>query len=229
MPNMIPVDGSTIDIYIDGVFIGHPTYNGYREDIAALFPGYANSDGSWAYFNFDTTFYSDGVHTIYWTAEDDAGNSDGIGSRYFVIQNSTRRSLAIGHLSLGKNNLSGLLLDDSTPVMIKQGYNRDAEPIESYPSENGIITIELREMERIEIRLVQEAASGHAPLHSAGYQMVGDQLKPLPIGSTLDVDRGTFYWQPGPGFIGEYRFIFIEKRPYGEMNLKKINIRIVPR
>ncbi len=88
MPNKIPTGGSTISVYIDGIFVGHPTYNGYREDIAQLFPGYANSSGALAYFDFDTAAYADGVHTIYWTAEDDAGNIDGIGSRYFVIQNT---------------------------------------------------------------------------------------------------------------------------------------------
>jgi len=26
-PNHIPTDGSTINVYIDGVYVGHPTYN----------------------------------------------------------------------------------------------------------------------------------------------------------------------------------------------------------
>ena len=38
-PNIIPVNGSTIGVYIDGVFAGHPTYDNFRPDIAALFPG----------------------------------------------------------------------------------------------------------------------------------------------------------------------------------------------
>ncbi len=33
----IPFDGSTIDVYIDGVMVGHPSYNHFRPDIAALF------------------------------------------------------------------------------------------------------------------------------------------------------------------------------------------------
>lgn len=87
MPNSIPTDGTTIDVYIDGAYVGHPVYNVYRPDIAALFPGYANSDGAHAYINIDTTGYSNGVHTIAWTVVDSAGNSDGIGSRFFFIQN----------------------------------------------------------------------------------------------------------------------------------------------
>ena len=36
----------------------------------------------------DTTVYENGVHTIQWTVTDSAGNTDGIGSRYFIIRNN---------------------------------------------------------------------------------------------------------------------------------------------
>ncbi|MBI9074894.1 MAG: hypothetical protein JEZ02_05720 [Desulfatibacillum sp.] len=87
-PNSIPTDGSTINVYVDGMYVGHPNYNQYREDIASLFPGYSNSNGAVGYFELDTTAYHNGVHTIQWTATDDAGNTDGIGSRYFTINNA---------------------------------------------------------------------------------------------------------------------------------------------
>ena len=86
-PNNIPTDGSTISVYIDGVNVGHPTYNIYRADIATGLPGYANSNGAAGSFTFDTTAYADGVHSIQWIATDSAANSDSIGARYFVIQN----------------------------------------------------------------------------------------------------------------------------------------------
>lgn len=86
-PNSIPADGSTINVYIDGVNRGNPTYNIYRQDVANLFPGYNNSDGAGFLFQIDTTTYADGIHSIHWTATDDAGNSGGIGSRYFSISN----------------------------------------------------------------------------------------------------------------------------------------------
>jgi beta-lactamase superfamily II metal-dependent hydrolase len=232
MPNKIPEDGSTIAVYIDGVFLGRPTYNIYRSDIEMLFPGYADSDGAGASFTVDTTAYSDGLHTIAWVAEDDAGNADGIGSRYFTVQNSAQRSLVNGHWSFGKNNLSRLAVDDSTPVRVKRGYDPNTKPIEFYPTpaargaNRGIITIEIKELERIEIRLFPDVAAGLATLyslHSTCYQIVGDQLKPLPIGSTLDAKRGVFYWQPGPGFTGQYEFIFLS----GEsLRIKKKNITI---
>ncbi len=85
--NSIATDGSTISVFIDGVNVGHPVYNIYRADLATLLPGYANSNGAAGYFIFDTTAYADGVHTIQWVVTDSGTNSDGIGSRYFVIQN----------------------------------------------------------------------------------------------------------------------------------------------
>ncbi len=87
-PNKIPVNGSTIEVYIDGKFIGNPTYNIYRKDIADAFPGYANSNGALAFLDIDTTVFANGVHSIQWVVKDKAGNTDGIGSRYFIIQNS---------------------------------------------------------------------------------------------------------------------------------------------
>ena len=87
LPGTIPVDGSTINVYVDGVFVGHPQYNIYRSDIAALFPAYSNSNGAVGYYSLDTTRYANGIHTMQWTARDDQGNTDGIGSRYFTIVN----------------------------------------------------------------------------------------------------------------------------------------------
>jgi len=86
-PNVVPTDGSTISIWIDGINIGHPTYNLYRNDIATLLPGYNNSDGAGFYLDLDTTNYQNGIHTIFATATDDAGNTDGIGARFFTINN----------------------------------------------------------------------------------------------------------------------------------------------
>ena len=39
-PKLIPTDGSTIFVMVDGVSLGAPTYNQFRGDVAALFPGY---------------------------------------------------------------------------------------------------------------------------------------------------------------------------------------------
>jgi hypothetical protein len=68
--------------------VGHPVYNNYRADIATLFPGLQNSNGAVGYYYIDTTQLSNGLHTIAWVATDSAGNAQGLGSRYFLVQNN---------------------------------------------------------------------------------------------------------------------------------------------
>jgi len=204
-PNSIPTDGSTINVWVDGINLGHPTYNIYRPDIADLFPGYANSNGSAGYFYLDTTAYENGVHTIQWTVTDNAGNTDGIGSRYFTVENSgagSQQSSINEKRSLGNERLSSIPINYHEPVLTKKGYQPGTKIKEIYPDENEIITVDIRELERVEVNL-------SCP-NWMGFQVVGDQLKTLPAGSTLDTEKGIFYWQPGVGFYGTYEFAFIK-------------------
>jgi hypothetical protein len=218
-PNSIPFDGSTINVYIDGVNIGHPVYNNYRQDIARLFLGYGNSNGAGGYFYLDTTAYENGVHTIHWIATDDAGNTDGIGSRYFTIQNTGENREHSAQRLEGRGGSPRPPIDTidiSTPVKIIKGTNRNVEPQSVFPGESGDITIEIKELERLEIQFLDPGES------------ILD-ITPLPIGSTLDRKRGVFCWQPGPGFVGEYAFVFIRKTADGKFNKKNITIKIVPK
>ena len=86
-PGTIPTNGSTIWVFVDGVPVGHPVYNQYRSDIATLFPGYANTAGAVGHFTLDTTTLANGVHTIAWSVTDDLGRTEGLGSRYFLVDN----------------------------------------------------------------------------------------------------------------------------------------------
>ncbi|MDQ1355138.1 MAG: hypothetical protein QG657_5448 [Acidobacteriota bacterium] len=203
MPNSISNDGSTINVYIDGVAKGHVVYNLSRADIAALFPGYANSSGAGGYFDFDTTRYTDGIHTIAWVATDSAGNGDGIGSRYFAVQNSGGTSDL--RLMSPENETLNIPLDKSAPGIFQE------EPM----------LLETRELERVEINL---------GFKCRGYLEVGDRVKSLPVGSTLDSEKGIFYWQPGPGFVGDYQLQFVGfDSVTGEIVRKQVNIRILPK
>lgn len=230
LPNMVPPDGTTIDVYVDGVFLGHPVYNLYREDIASLFPGYANSGGAGGYFDLDLTGYADGLHTIYWVAKDETGNADGIGSRYFKIQTPqgveqgmTQRGRSGRDILLSPEDLASVQVDDTGFVTIKKGVDRNGYPETVYPDDSGTVTIEMKELERLEVHL---NGSDDSSAVYTGYSSVGGLLKRLPVGSTLDAQRGIFYWQAGPAFHGNYRFVFIEKRSNGELSMKYIKVRI---
>jgi hypothetical protein len=227
-PNKIPKNGSTLKVYVDGVNIGKPLYNLPRSDIASLFPGYANSNGAIGKFILDTTAYENGVHTIQWTARDNAGNSDGIGSRYFTIQNigsssaqnkAAAVSLHIPHPGF-MHELSYTPVDTVEGVKVKRGFNRNLEPNEVCPDDNGNITFEIEELERVVIHV------GEMPGLYSGYQLSGQELRPLPPGSTFDAVRGVFYWGPGPGFVGNYEFVFFDRF---NNRLKRVTINILPK
>jgi Leucine-rich repeat (LRR) protein len=227
-PRYIPTDGSTISVWVDGVSIGHPTYNLYREDIAGKFPGYANSNGAVGYFYLDTTAFQNGIHTLFWTAVDNAGNTDGIGSRYFTILNRKQHS----SFSASHNSCPGLneelpgLFPGFHPLLVKTGYNNEVNPREIYPDEEGFSHILCRELERIEITMKDPGTPSSC---FNGYLVVGEKLRPLPTGSTLDAGKGVFYWQPGPGFIGTYHLAFVEKDETGMINRKEVIVEIEPK
>jgi hypothetical protein len=195
-------------------------------DIAGFFPGYANSSGAAGNFYLDTANYENGVHTIQWVARDDAGNSDGIGSRYFTVQNTGGSAERMAHSAGRKTavfnvDLSMIPVDESTPIMFKRGYNRDINSQIIRPDENGIINIDIKELERVVVNLNQP--------NLMGFQVIGDQLRPLPVGSTVDPLKGVFYWQPGAGFTGKYSFVFVVEGLNGHKTRRTINIKIMPK
>jgi beta-lactamase superfamily II metal-dependent hydrolase len=221
-PNKIPVDGSTIFVWVDGVKLGNPIYNIYRSDIAELFPDYANSDGAVGYFYLDTTGYENGVHTIQWTATDSAGNTDGIGSRYFTIRNTGSSPARIQMQTVNAFNIPVIPINRSGPVAVKKGLNIENVFEIVNVGEQSNYNIELRELERVEIDLMSTGVI-------TGYMVIGAQFSPLPIGSTLDFQRGKFYWQTGPGYVGTYRFVFIEQNADYQLSMKPVVILIKPR
>ena len=242
-PNSIPVDGSTIGVWIDGQQIGRPVYNNYRDDIAALFPGYANSGGAVGYYYLDTTAYANGVHNIAWSVVDSAGNTAGIGSRFFVVLNgaSSAATQAVPAWSRPGDEagpLAGLAPLVRSPMYGRRGFRADLAPEAVYPDRDGEVVVTLKELERLEVWVDRDAweeglsrnwANGR-PGRTAegpyrGYLLVGSDLRPLPVGSTLDPVRGNFAWQPGPGFLGDFTFVFVNRRNGTRQTLR---VRIGP-
>jgi hypothetical protein len=99
------------------------------------------------------------------------------------------------------------------PIYLKKGYNENVRPQRIDPGKNGVIHIEIEELERVEIHFSKPTLN----------------ISPLPIGSTLDTKRGIFYWSPGPGFLGEYQLFFMSKERKGGLTRKNITVEILPR
>jgi len=212
-PNMIPTDGSTMRVLVDGVVVGQPIYNIYRADVAALFPECLNSDGAGAYFDLDTTVYANGVHTIAWIATDNAANADGIGSRFFSIVNTEGGSSLAApagtiQATFNADTITNYLPDPSPMKLSRNGKDpRIGRHI--YPHHaSGTCNIEMDVFSPIAVDLNPDKRPG---VQYTGYLQVRDELRRLPIGSTLDAENNIFYWQPAPGFFGEYDLVFVDK------------------
>lgn len=215
LPKAIPVDGSTIVVFIDGVAVGTANYNQFRSDIATLFPGLANSNGASGNRTIDTTTLANGVHTIQWVVTDNAGVSEGIGSRYLSVQNSG----------------SGIVVDSSShdlkiaptttrrpDVTWRHGHDADAplQPMIAHAAGGYVASVDA--LDRMEIRM---SPAGRY----RGHLVVGSQVRDLPIGSHLDVNHGVFTWHPGVAFFGYYDLLFV--RADTGRDDERIAIRVV--
>jgi hypothetical protein len=199
LPKTIPKDGSTIWVWVDGVQVGHPVYDQYREDIAALYPEYNNAQGAVGYYYLDTTQYENGMHTIAWSVMDDEGEVDGIGARYFFIDNVETASVHNG--SFGLRSIYREDIEGRLRIGVKE-VRREYRPQVNNDREidtKSILKIQIEEMEPVKI-VLEESSSGNMKYIGWGE----NEWEALPIGSTLDRNKGIFSWIPTPGFIGRY-------------------------
>jgi FG-GAP repeat protein/VCBS repeat protein/all-beta uncharacterized protein/BACON domain-containing protein len=230
-PNSIPVDGSTITVFIDGVPVGHPSYNHARDDIATLFPGRANSGGPVGFFILNTTALANGVHTIAWGVVDGAGHAEGIGSRFFSVLNGAAAStlspaavtptsidvmpdapLRQGAAAVGESVGQPVTSLETAPIVEQPAYvqsgfttNAPTEMIETEAFATARVKTEELGLVRVTIG---SPVSGDQDGYE-GYMVKGSELAALPAGSFLDKRTGEFFWQPGPGFVGSYDFVFV--------------------
>jgi len=237
-PNYIPLDGSTLNVWVDGAVLGHPTYGYSRPDIIALFPGYKNPDKAVGVYNLNTTTYTDGVHEIVWSAVDSAGHADGIGSRYFSIQNapgSPSPASPDAAPTRAVDDIAGMAEDYRSPVFVRRGMDMDAPAELILPDREGLLRISVPEVTRVALYL-DEAVSGereeamiergsrilnrNAPTgRYEAYELALGRLQKLPIGASFDPVDGVLYWQPGPAFLGEYAFVIVDTQTRTKKNV----------
>jgi PKD repeat protein len=202
-PHSIPEDGSTIWVWMDGIRLGNPAYNQYRDDIASLFPEYFNSQGAGGSFSFSPNLFSDGVHSILWSATDSNGGSDAIDSRYFAIHNPQFPPSQPTYMELKniyEQDTGGSMKCDVDQV--RMGYSLDVKP-DIRLDEQGKIEVQLHEMEPVELRL-KTNSGGPVTFFGWGEK----EWESLPLGATLKHEEGIFGWIPSPGFLGTFVFHF---------------------
>jgi hypothetical protein len=91
-----------------------------RSDIAAAFAGFSNSAAAGGHSTFDTTALANGVHTIGWLITDDCNRTDGVGSRFFTVQNgSVVMAPAVARARAAR---AGLRVASADPVVVSRGF-----------------------------------------------------------------------------------------------------------
>jgi hypothetical protein len=238
-PKHIPDDGSTIRTFIDGVNVGHPAYGYARADIQSLFPGYSNTDSSVGVRILDTTALTSGLHTVSWAVCDDAAACTGIGSRYFRVSNTpgdaaTRsRASARAARSPTIQARTGVTLEaadvlalpaDTWPVQGRRGWDEATALAPLDVAASGTTLLAGEELDRLELDLAPEIGET-----VAGYVRAGRQLRPLPVGATLDARTGRFTWAPGVGFVGRYDLVFVRTRDGRPVGRRDVRVRLVPK
>jgi hypothetical protein len=122
--------------------------------------------------------------------------------------------------------------DRTGPVFFRKGYDEYSEFQPAYPTEDGTIVIEIAQSERLELHFFSEKPHltdpTGLPIDTPYYQPRTLNQSELPIGSTLDITQGAFYWQPGAAFLGDYPLDFLTTGQ-NEWWRKKIIIRIIPK
>jgi len=222
----IPFDGSTIRLFIDGVEQPHAAGYGFaRPDVAALFPfpTYANANGPAAQFTLDTTLFADGLHTIVWVVRDDLGVVQGIGSRYFNIQNGSASQAAVSATFEARSAAEVRALPKGRALLWERlGLEQGTWSLRFADG----ATHEIRQVrgERVEVALdTAWWSEGCGPF--GGYLIAGNVAGPLPPGASLDAEHGLFRWLPPIEFSGTYEFVFTRQACSGRE--ERIPLRVV--
>jgi hypothetical protein len=182
-----------------------------------------NSDGAVGYRSIDTSALSNGLHTIVWVVTDNAGETQGIGSRYFNVVNGTSFLTAAarsGGIRALSSTAARRLAKNALTIWGRRGFDPEAPWRAYYGDGESRVVIRGEEIDRIELQLELSPNERYA-----GYVRAGGELTPLPVGSSLDAARGRFVWQPGVGFVGAYDLLFV--RSVDNRPTSQVEVRIV--
>ena len=226
-PKLIPLNGSTITVLVDGASLGTVDYNHERPDIETLFPGFQNTAGTNGAIGFrviNTTTMTNGLHTISWTVIDNQGAIEGIGSRFFTVSNGAGAlTAAEGAASSRVIATAGVIAGtphDDAPVLGRRGWDLEGSWRRYGVGRAGRAVIRGEEIDRFELWLGTQSGE-----HYTGYLRVGDGLAVLPVGSQLDAATGAFTWAPGVGFVGTYDLVFV--RWAGTRAVTRHEVRVI--
>lgn len=227
---LVPTDGSTITVYIDGAPVGTTQYNLCRgtvgstvpagvlcdDDVSTAFRGagtlFRNLDagrGPIALRTISTTALTNGLHTISWGVTDSANRSEGIGSRYFTVLNSAADrcvSAACEVRSAAEVGRAELEARRDRSVQDHAALLFARTGFDLLAAYTPLVP------DAAGIPQVRIPELGRVELQipgvTGGALLVNGEARPLPIGVGIDTERGIVTWIPGVGHLGTYRLSF---------------------
>jgi hypothetical protein len=204
----------SVQVSVDSGPLRPVTHGDPRPDIAAAFPAFTDGQNGGGHFYLDTTALTNGMHQIGWLVTDDCGRQDGVGSRFFTVLNGAGDARAVAaapvRATAGRSLVASVAGTETTtarrgdigrePVTLRQLGGEWAQ-VPTTP--DGTYVVEVAQSGHMELRLPRSGGS------YAGHSLVAGVRRALPLGSSLDVSEGIFYWQPAPGFLGTYELAFV--------------------
>ncbi len=206
---------------------------GARPDVEAAYPDYPdNSSAGWGYMLLTNLLpdNGNGYITIHARVSDIDGNEVELGKKTILCDNDnslnisenkslpyTRKPLATHKKTVeleSYETLTHVLSRD--PVIAKIG----SHPVDAkllYPNEQGIIFVEIKEPQRLELRFFPGDGSRELIARDG-----------LPLGSVLDGKAGICVIVPSPGYVGTYPIVFDIREPDGSLCRQEILVNILP-
>ena len=135
-----------------------------------------------------------------------ASNAGQIGSWAFQVQNA-------GDANTWRLQAPPNTSASSAGILVRRGFDPNQQPEALLPDRQGDYSIQMEQLGRIEVQ------SGAVD----GYQLVKGQRRSLPIGSSIK--DGTFYWQAGAGFLGQFRLVLVR----ADSTEIRLDVKIVPK
>jgi hypothetical protein len=200
---------SPLSVYVDGVYARTAVYvtGKYSRGVRHVDSG-PDSDRAGFCFELNTRvaypLNKEGLHSVRVVALGIHGNTEIIDTRYFCLypmgrEHSQRQQSAIDY-NERRIIVDKLPLRNDCEIIVSIGYRPESSDFRSFPlvPDNGMVNVSDTD------RLILNFGSG-AEL-TGGYLEVGNDLRSLPPGSMLGLEK--FFWQLDPVFSGVHNLIF---------------------
>ena len=248
---LIPTNGATMAVFIDGAPVATVAYNQCRgtvgnpvpsgsfcnDDIASTFGSTTplatfatRTSNPTRYRNLDAGRAAIGSYRI-----DTTTLTDGLHTIAWSVTDSAGRSEGVGSRFFTVLNSGADVLESAAALAAAPAEPRGSATVlgrmslarEGVWARTGFdLAAAFRVIYPVNgVRRIDLDAQGRAELVfgpiDTGYVIANGTLRDLPPGSHLDAERGQFTWAPGPGHVGTYHLVFIRGR---ERILVDVNI-----